>query len=324
MNDTARFESDPFLLLLTDALRLGPGSPQWHQAIEELRARNLHDSDEYRLICTVREHLASGRDFRSIRPGPGFTRKVMEAIDRQADRQGRRPSISAIIAVLGAVLALAALVAVVVKLVGGSGQGEIPPELSGVFASTIIAPRDLAGGVAPEWQTVGEPPVASRDRRGLVAAQVPRSNTPRVSGLVSASAIRSSQTFMVDAALAVGRAEEGPDVQVFVAEELERPGPQASGGGRELVAWVSNGQVKVVRDGAVVATGPKLAEKGNASIAIRVSQYHVMVEVDGRTVFRGPNGLSGDRPRYAGLRFLTRGQERTEAVSVQSLRILKP
>src|SRR4051812_48367275 len=62
-------ETNPLFPLLTDALRAGPGSPEWHQAVAKLRAEGLADSDEYKLLVTVREHLASGRDYKSIRAG---------------------------------------------------------------------------------------------------------------------------------------------------------------------------------------------------------------------------------------------------------------
>ncbi len=37
-------ESNPLFGLLTDALRAGPGSPEWHQAIGRLRADGLPSS----------------------------------------------------------------------------------------------------------------------------------------------------------------------------------------------------------------------------------------------------------------------------------------
>ena len=55
------FESDDFLSLLTDALRAGPGSPPWHEALQRLRAGGIQHADEYRLLVTAREHLESGR-----------------------------------------------------------------------------------------------------------------------------------------------------------------------------------------------------------------------------------------------------------------------
>src|SRR3954468_1272868 len=79
-----QFDSDQFLKLLTEALRAGPGSPQWHEAVNQLKNSSIADADEYPILINAREHLESGRDYRSIRAGPGFTRKLMNAIDQEA------------------------------------------------------------------------------------------------------------------------------------------------------------------------------------------------------------------------------------------------
>src|SRR5690349_18877888 len=80
---SATEQSDEFMELLTDALRAGPGSPEWHRAVGEARKRGGESADEYALLWTAREHLASGKSYRDVRPGPGFTRKVMGAIEAE-------------------------------------------------------------------------------------------------------------------------------------------------------------------------------------------------------------------------------------------------
>ena len=62
--------NDPFLTLLTDALRAGPGSPEWHQAVSQLKVSG-ENVDEYKLLIEAREALESGRDYRSVRAGAG-------------------------------------------------------------------------------------------------------------------------------------------------------------------------------------------------------------------------------------------------------------
>ena len=79
----ANMETDPFFTLLTDALRAGPGSPQWHDAIASLRQQGLEGADEHRLLIEARENLESGREFRAVRAGPGFTRKLMSEIEKE-------------------------------------------------------------------------------------------------------------------------------------------------------------------------------------------------------------------------------------------------
>src|SRR5438128_1152250 len=86
MSDTIDLQSDQFMTLLTDALRSGPGSPEWHQAVRQLRTSSEQGAaaaDEYAMLYAARERLEAGKEYRSIRPGPGFTRKVMASVDEE-------------------------------------------------------------------------------------------------------------------------------------------------------------------------------------------------------------------------------------------------
>src|SRR5688500_14006835 len=77
------FESSQ-LQLLTDALRAGPGTPEWRAAMETVApvgAGGGGGADEYKLLYAARERLASGRQYREVRAGPGFTRRVFDAIE---------------------------------------------------------------------------------------------------------------------------------------------------------------------------------------------------------------------------------------------------
>src|SRR5438105_4756971 len=77
LNDERMFE------LVTEALRAGPGSPQWHQAVTLLRESG-ESGEDYAVLLAAREHLESGREYRAVKAGPKFTRKVMEEIDKEA------------------------------------------------------------------------------------------------------------------------------------------------------------------------------------------------------------------------------------------------
>src|SRR5258708_1693394 len=109
MPETVDLQSEQFMTLLTDALRSGPGSPERHQAGELLRASE-QNVDEYTLLYKAREHLESGKEFRTVRAGTGFTRKVLEQIEEQA----KAPAVPTanLIALLaaGAILAVVAVV----------------------------------------------------------------------------------------------------------------------------------------------------------------------------------------------------------------------
>src|SRR5207248_832631 len=116
------------MTLLTDALRSGPGSPEWHQAVKILRASD-QNVDEYTLLYSAREHLESGKDYRSVRAGTGFTRKVLEQIEEQASTPpAPTANIIALIAA-GAILAVVAVVGFML-LHGGSAEQQRIEELS--------------------------------------------------------------------------------------------------------------------------------------------------------------------------------------------------
>src|SRR5947199_4461249 len=101
------FESDQFLQLLTDALRAGPGSPEWHEAVEALRTNGIEQKDEYRLLISARENLEKGKDYRSVRAGAGFARKLNDALDSEPVAK-KSPATTGIVAIVSAALLLGA------------------------------------------------------------------------------------------------------------------------------------------------------------------------------------------------------------------------
>src|SRR5437763_11983608 len=120
MPDTVDLQSEQFMTLLTDALRSGPGSPEWHQAVKILRASD-QNVDEYTLLYTAREHLESGKEYRSVRAGAGFTRKVLDSIDEQATGGGV-PTANIIALIAAGVILIVVAVVGVMLLKGGSPE----------------------------------------------------------------------------------------------------------------------------------------------------------------------------------------------------------
>jgi hypothetical protein len=67
MTQSMDLESEQFMTLLTDALRAGPGSPEWHQAVGALRASGgAKGADEMQMLVRAREDLESGRGLRRM------------------------------------------------------------------------------------------------------------------------------------------------------------------------------------------------------------------------------------------------------------------
>lgn len=325
MFETARFETDEFLKLLTDALRAGPGSPQWHEAVSRLRQINPTEADEYRLIITAREHLESGRDYRSIRPGPQFTRKVMERIRQEASRAGMPAG--NLLAILGAIGVVAVIVVVAFMLLRGMEQhGTVADLLTTEFRKTLVS-ADFARGIGGEWRTFGLQPVISSRSKSLRGAHHAEDERDYHGGGVHlAEALPSDKAILLEVSLRMVRPTSQVDVQLFFTQDLSFSGPKATSL-HELVVDVCNGQVSVFRpDTSLAGEALKLPEgREEVAVSVRMDGRFVIVRCGGKELYAGPHGLNPARPRWLGVRFLTKGQERgLEDVTVQSIRLMTP
>ncbi len=129
--------SDPFLQLLTDALRAGPGSPEWHQAVAKLKTGDQTNADEYQLLLSARQNLESGRGYREVKPGAEFTRKILTSIENEPAKKSRRIPTANIIAGLGMFIILFVVGFVFFALRGSSNT------LVTIFRTHISAPSPL-------------------------------------------------------------------------------------------------------------------------------------------------------------------------------------
>lgn len=317
MAEGAQFETDEFLKLLTDALRAGPGSPQWHDAVTRLRHSTLADADEYRMLINAREHLESGRDYRSIYAGPGFTRKVMDQIDQEAaGRKAVGPSAN-MLAVIGGVVLLAAVALIVAIIVRSAPPGGATVEdlRQMIFSRTTTSVDFVADGLPADWGLRGIQPIAGS--KGLRGGMQKGNEKEYKSGAIHLPIPLSAEPFAVESTIHHANATSRVDLHLFISEDPAAQSP------RDFVVDVKNGEAAAYQpDGKLAGQVEKLA-KGVVQVLIKLDKRHVIVEVDGKLLYAGPHGLSPTEPRYPGIRFLTRGQE-TDEVTVQSIRIRRP
>lgn len=325
MLETSQFEADEFLRLLTDALRAGPASPQWHEAIARLRAGGIQDADEHRLLMTARERLESGREFRSIRAGPGFTRKVLHAVELEADRKPGLPLASIVALVAGAALLI--VVVILGFLLSRTPQKRASAEeLASLYFGTTLISSEFSGTIGPEWRTFGLAPVISARAKGLRGSRGTGNGRDYQSGgIVTVSPMPAAQSFALEANVRMERPTHQVDLRIFLSD---RPTLQSDASGTwEFAVDLINGQISVfMPDGKSAPETIRVdQEQGWAHIVIKVNREFAIVEVDGRQLYAGAHALSPHADRWAGVRFLTRGPEPAmEDVIVQSLRILKP
>ncbi len=333
--DSASYETDRFLKLLTDALRAGPGSPAWHEAVREVRTGGLEGADEMRLLLDARERLQSGKDYRTIRAGEGFTRKLMGniAAERDSGADGRRLSTARLIAIVSGLAVVAAAIALCVMLSRGGNNPAPPPaetapaELLAVFTKTELT-STFAGGIPADWRAFGALGVTTRG--GELRSESPKREDLKAGaslggGIVSVNGRRDA--FAIEADIRMDRAPDHLAVEVFVADEAEF-GAGAAMAPREAAGWVQGRQVKAVAiegDALPKTLGEARDVPGSrVKLTVKVDRQFVVVEADGKLVFAGRHNLQEDRPRYAGIRFLVRGSDRLDSVGVERVRVLRP
>jgi hypothetical protein len=158
----AQIESDPLFQLLTDALRAGPQSPEWAQAVSRIRESGGTEADEYQLLLAAREDLESGKEYKSVRAGTGFTRELFGKIDeeKEAAKVKGLPTAN-LLAGLAAIVILVVIGAVAFLVIRGGGKSFRDETLPTLFPNTVVSSTfapdekgltvtgDAAGGLKP-------------------------------------------------------------------------------------------------------------------------------------------------------------------------------
>ena len=325
---TLDFEADQFLKLLTDALRAGPGSPQWHQAMLRLQAapEAAGGADEYRMLCDARAHLESGKEYRSVRAGPNFTRSVMDAIAAQGIPGPRRFSTPKLIAVIAAILLLGTLAMVTYLLVANGVHSSVQTEaidaLSAKLLGNAITSLTLDQPPANDWKVLGKLPLDfSKGMRPKPAAV--KSRDVIAGGLLWQTPLAPDTPFEVEATLKVNRSTDDlvPEIAISDSDDFSDENATAS---HELVWILQSNQAKVVLPSGRLGAQSSLAKGSHdpLTIRLRIDQQNAIVVMDSKRIWAGASGLAIDKPRYIALRLLRRGNEKQDLLSFQSVRVL--
>lgn len=335
MAETTDIESEQFQTLLSDALRAGPGSPEWHRAVGTLRASGAKGADEMQLLIRAREDLESGKEYRSIKAGPGFTRKVLTAIEDEGNAGGRGIPSANIVALIAAAAILAVVIVVAVVLFK-SGPGPTPPkveQLQALYFASPLAAADFesATEIGPEWKSTGEVPlkVINKGLRPQTVTPVADDKREYRAGVLARSeSISPDQPAMIEATFKLkGPPSDAIIPQVFVSDA---PIDEARGASAHELVWLLKGaQPQLVKpDMSVPPTAVKLdLNKGGAHtivVKMRFNLDTVIVETGDKRLYEGPHGLAATGPRYVGVRFLRKVGDSTDGVWLAGVKVLKP
>jgi hypothetical protein len=331
MTETLDFESDRALKMLTEALRAGPGSPEWRAAIAELRLV-AGKEDEQQVLLRVREHLASGRSYREIHAGPGFTRKVIEQIETEAQSQqsGAAAPSASWIAIISA-LVIVGVIAGVAYLIWPAGVENAPAvSLERTNFVETVQSATFEDSIGADWQTFGGLTLMAdgglHPAPAAFATPRPVGNAAqdfRGGGLYWDREIPAKQAFSLEASVAITQSSANVIVQVFVTEDRDfdaRSGTTP----QELVWSLKDGEANVlVPGGAVEGNTVRLKDqKQSVDVRMALNGQDAVVEMNGRQMWAGHHRLDGQKARTIGVRFITRNVEGRSPVSVESVRVM--
>lgn len=301
------FESDAFLVLLTDALRDGPGTPAWHDALQKLRAQGIEHADEMRLLVKVREHLESGLEYRSVRAGPEFSRKLTEAIDEEASRAKKPPATTTTIALASAGVML------VVLMVIGYLLWTAAENRSSDFNTILVNTVTSAGGSGPlpaDWVSIGQ--LGVDFKRGGIKIGPSEGDTITGGGAYWPVPLDPAEPFSVIANFRYYHADPKLIAQLFITDDPNFD-PKNGTTTHEMVWLLRDSQVQFrLPSGRVEAQTELTTERREASaiatIRITLDRDQVIAELGGKQVWSGVSGMDQTKPRYVGVRFLKLGE----------------
>jgi hypothetical protein len=319
------FESDQFLQLLTDAMRQGPGSAAWRDAADRLRDMAPPESSsngtpsstaeraaEFQLLLTARQHLESGRSYREIRAGPGFTRAVLEAVELER-QQGppRIPSTMAtLIAVLGA-LTLLVSVAFITYFLFTSNRSTLQQLTDAKFQKEILT-TNFSDQIPAGFKSIGS---LSGGFSGKFRPPMDAPSNYAACGLAIQSPLSASQTWQIEVNFHLPEVNEQAIPEVLVSgggdlsnDHLSPPLLQVVLQPEHDREWMWRPQV-ALSDGSFAATGDAIgAGRDSLIVDVAVNKNFATVDCDGKRIYQGPSQLGTDGPRFAGVRILRRGK----------------
>jgi hypothetical protein len=310
-------ETDPLMTLLTEALRAGPQSAAWRDAVEQLRTTGGTQADEYQLLLNARESLESGKHYRAVHAGPGFTRKINEGLEKQERHAASGIPTATIVAVLGAAAIVAAIIWFGLHL---SSHGQVErgkvDDLANTYFPTELLSAKFDDALPPGWRQIGQLPL--KFARGM---QPDESQSPVGGGIVAPVPLAPDEPFAVEAVLKLNHTSDSLAAQVFVSTSGDFSDDRATSS-HELL-WSLRGKTQqVVLDGRVLPISAAPIKDDTPHVRLVMSGDLAILECDGQRLWAGPHGL-GTAQRWAGVRFIRSAPGGTSGVIFRSLRILK-
>ena len=317
------FESSQ-LQLITEALRAGPGSPAWREALALIE--HSPDADEFKVLYAARERLASGQKYREVRAGAGFTRKVFDAIEQEqsADEANAAAVPSAnLIAALSALVILAILGIIAFFVIPRSKVPDARDDLAQTYFVNTQAQSSFDSDLGADWSAFGKLAVEAHSGLRPILKDLNASSFSG-GGVVYQRALPADQPVAIAAALRIPKPGENLILQVFVTDDKTFAGESATSP-HEVVCQVRGSEVSVYLPGGSAAPtrGAKIQPGQRTDIRLSVNRAQAAVDVNGQRLWTGAHQLDPAAPRAVGVRFVAQGDiPPADVPVVETIRVL--
>lgn len=299
------FETDEMLKLLTEALRRGPGSPEWHDAVERLRSSGAKEADDFRLLMTVRERLESGQSYREVRAGPAFTRELMQRIDEEPAKASGKQRTILIVSVVCILLLVGSVAILVTMMSNGQPRDDAMGQLAQKLFISPVKTWNFDGNLPADIPADGDLKLDATNGLHPARSSKPGTTTlrpPEAIGLADGACVEAQVGFRPDSmttiTLALAASAHEPPLALTLVPEGFR---------------VQIGDKTQLIQRSLPAETYTLRMKLNDSVAI--------IEVNGQTIWSGPHPAGANA--VLAVRFDLTGKP-NDSSRLQSLRILKP
>jgi len=310
--EATEFETDDMLKLLTEALRRGPGSPEWHNAVEALRTSGAKEADDFRLLMTVRERLESGQSYREVRAGPIFTRELFDKIETDDSNSGtsagRKSRTTLIVSFVCIVLLIGSAVVLVKMMSSGAPRDTAIEQLAQRLFITPIKSWTFASAIPEGLTTGGDLKLETAD--GLRLA---RTKETGYASLFSSDLLHLEGGVCVEAQFQYRPGSSG-QVAMTIADVNNSSNPPGLG-----VSLSDEGFS--MQNGAAVEQIKRSLQAGLYTVRIKLDPNVATIEVDGQTLWQGRHTVRSPAGLIVGM--AKRGKENVDSKLV-SLRVLKP
>jgi len=311
--------------VLTDALRAGPGSPEWAAAV--LRIGNGAGAAEYRLLLSARQRLEAGKSFRSIESTPQLTHAVLASVSAEAARPWFSPARQ--LSARAQVVMIAAAAVVILTVAGLMAQWMVMQSRPGTYLYIPKAHATQPGLMSFEslipdgWKPIGS--LRVKAERGLRLAGGPK-QIDQSGGLVWQAVLSASKPFKVVASV---RYLNGASVspEIFVSDDADFDDDRPAERNHEFVWTMLSDTPQVRMADRTLALAGETVEPG------KETTLGVQIEMSGATAtvatscgkhcthWTGTHLLATDKAWRMGVRFVVHGSRHDDCVAVESIRL---